>query len=215
MFAREKNQVPADESMRNIPAPGGFRGLIGSNPETPLSRVATELDLPHAVINMAKDTDFYPQFAAAVPNPEEQARFLKNTAQFLLEQESDPRYVLMFRRTLPSPAPKPEAHWTSDFVTARNGLRNEIPEGPHRYHSVILCATLAEILKEGGLAPDSMPRGTSDGEIKIVSKAFEQARSIVIFKPAHESEKLNTYMTRADALGINQVLAMVKDAKRQ
>lgn len=191
--------------------PGGR--LLGEGTSTPLSERASVLDLPTSVLQMSKDPEFYREFVIKVPDLVEQEKFLLNTAAFITESSFDPAFVLLFRRTLPSAAPKPETHWSSNFVTVRNGLKTEIPEGPHRLHSVILCATLRELLQAGRIRPEIESRGISDGEVRFTMQNFLQTHALVIFKPACETEALSEYLKQPGAKQLSQILAEVASSK--
>ncbi len=65
----------------------------------------------------------------------------------------DPKYVLYFRVTQPIDEPKPEYYWTNDFYETTRGLRQEISE-EKRKTSIILCSTLEDIERDGGLIED-------------------------------------------------------------
>ncbi len=65
----------------------------------------------------------------------------------------DPAYVLYFRRTQPSDTPNPEYYWTNDLDEVMRGLTQEIKKDK-RATSVILCSTLDDIARNGGVMTD-------------------------------------------------------------
>ncbi len=103
----------------------------------------------------------------------------------LAAQGIDASYVLMYRLTMPSEMPKPEAYWTSDYHEVRRGLAVEWPLEKRR-DAVILVGSLARI-SEGGLTQDqnddqglAVRRLSSDpmnqGDFAARFKAFEEQK---------------------------------------
>ena len=96
---------------------------------------------------LCEDEDFVKAFLLAIPDKEIQQKFLLNTSNYnSLKKDYNPYYVLFFRRTLPSNIPKHEERWTDVYPIVKMGLRREIPPGPHRIHTIILCDSLQHIL---------------------------------------------------------------------
>ncbi len=166
----------------------------------------TETTVAFEVEKMCQDPDFAVAFTARVPDPAEQRRYLTETSKYLIQgpKAADHRYVLVFRRTLPSETPKAEEHWTAEYIQARNGLRREIPEGPHRWYSVILCSSLDDIMSDGGLHPEQN-EATTDGEVKVISPAYDVSRCVCIIKPEREQQALAEYLETAGAITLDEL----------
>jgi hypothetical protein len=191
-----------------------FSGIgFGEDNRKQAEELFTGVEAGDEMVRFFADPDLRSAFSSAVMDPVERGRYAEETSAFLSgkEGEADPKYVLFYRRTLPSDPgePKPEAHWTSDYITARNGLRLEIPH-LHRLHTVILCASLAELLKDGGY--DEANSAQSDGEIKIISPGFDQSRCICIIKPQKEQQELSAHLdSNKDALDLAAIRALLKE----
>lgn len=178
--------------------------------ETILSSLAKELNLSFPVEKFCNDEDFANAFTQAIPDKEEQKKYLINTSKYTQRVEHDPNYVLFFRRTLPSADPKPEEYWTEDYVQVSRGLPWELPHGgPHRLHSIILCDSLKHLLsngnKEKGLG------GATDGEILVNFPNYDQNTSVLKFKPRHEQKALEEYLKTDGAVGQQQILQALKE----
>ncbi len=160
-----------------------------------------------------KEPEFAKAFIEAVPDEEEQRKYLFNSSLHGLGRKGyDEKYVLYFRRTLPSKEPKPENRWTDNFVQVRNGLKKEIPEGPHRFYSVILCDSLEHLSQNG---KDTEIDANTDGEIVVHRDEYNQNECVCSFKPQHEQEALAKYQKKEDAMGLGEVLKKVKDYRSQ
>lgn len=101
---------------------------------------------------------------------EDVSKYLINTMKYQLKKEYDSKYVLCFRRAVPSEYPKTENFWSTEFGEVHNGLTPEIV-GAERLHSVINVTTLDKLEEHGVVVTG---RGVSDGEIAIdPNKAFD------------------------------------------
>jgi hypothetical protein len=160
-----------------------------------------------------RDPDFVRAFIDKIPDPQEQDNFVINTAKYLSHESSDydPSHVLLFRRSLPSDIPKPEAHWTGDYISARNGLHREIP-GEHRLYTIILCSTL-ETLSQAGFAEANA--ASTDEEVKIKPEPFDQQKCLLSFRPTDQQKQLDTYMTMGPAVTLRQLLDELKRMKEK
>jgi hypothetical protein len=181
--------------------------------DTKLTSLSQGLDLSPDVKILCKDNDFAESFIDAVPDEEEQKKYLINSSKYASRNQYDPNYVLFFRRTLPSGNPKPEERWTNEFIQARNGLRREIPEGPHRLHTIILCDTLSHILINGEKEGNTNP--FTDGELAVNFQAYDQSRSLCKFKPAQEKEKLDEYLKKDGAMTAQQITDIIRENKNR
>ncbi|MEI6119034.1 MAG: hypothetical protein WCP92_07675 [bacterium] len=126
--------------------PGGE--IFKEKKETTLSILAKDLNLK-IIPSYVRDEDFIMAFMQSVPDREEQKKYITNSSKYVLRESYDPNYVLFFRRTLPSQQPKPEERWTNEYLQVRNLLKREIPHGPHRLYSIILCDSLQHLLING------------------------------------------------------------------
>ncbi|MDD2656065.1 MAG: hypothetical protein PHQ18_00630 [Patescibacteria group bacterium] len=198
--------------MEQIP---GFKGLIDQPKITILTEVMREIPdnkLGFDVKKFCGDPDFVEPFIQAVPDREKQKKYLINSSKYENEeQDFDPNYVLFFRRTLPSKTPKPEERWTYLYTTVRHGLRREIPEGPHRLHSIILCESLGKLLIYGEKTEDSNP--FTDGERVFECRKYDQEESLCKFKPTREKKELAEYLKKEGALSEEETLAKVTEHK--
>lgn len=159
------------------------------------------------------DPDFITSFVTAFPDVLEQTRYLINTCRFERSPKNcDPHYVLLFRRSLPATAAKPEEHWTSDYVIAKSGLRIEIA-GVQRLYSVLLCESLDRLLQLTGGYTESPNQAQSDGEIKFGKNPILQDDLRIVFRPEDQERKLLEYQQQPDALSLEQVLQMVAQKK--
>lgn len=119
-------------------------------------------------------------------------KYMVNTDNYLRHKEYDKKYVLCFRRAVPSDSSKPETFWSTEFNTVKQGLRYEIGIGsPQRLHSVINIATL-DSLEQHGIV-HTMGRGVSDGEVAInPNKDFSSF--LFRYKPISEFFSLRDYI---------------------
>lgn len=179
-----------------------------------IKSLARKLGVENPSLNvekMTKNKDFLDAFVKAVPAVEQQKKYFIQTSAFDHGKEYDPEYVLYFRRTLSSDVKKHEERWTNDFNTVLNGLRHEIPKGPHRYHSVILCDTLAHITIHGIKSGENAP--FTDGEIVVQFPEYDQKMCLCSFKPEHEKKELDAYLQSETSLTKEQILNVVRDMK--
>ena len=145
-----------------------------------------------------EDSDFLEQFLKYVPK-DKQLEFVRNTSMSDI-QNANPKFVLVFRRTIPSETPKPEVFWTTEFGVVRNGLRYESPKmSAKRVYSTIFVTTIDNLLQHKASKEDERETemlygdGSSDGEIRISSNPFNQKECLFSFKPKHELEDLVEY----------------------
>lgn len=162
---------------------------------------------------ICKDEDFVSAFSLAVPDVEMQKKFILNTSNYEMGKDYDPKYVLLFRRTLPSDTPKYEERWAKEYVQVRNGLRKEIPDGPHRLHSIILCDSLQHLLSNGEKGGETNP--FTDGEIVVNFPSYDQNTCVCKFKPRGEKQKLDEYLKTENAITQGEILRIVQESKRQ
>lgn len=190
-----------------IKRPGGK--LFGE--ETVLTPLIKELDLSVSASRLCRDKDFVNAFVQAVPDKKEQKKYLINTSRYEDRKDFDLRYVLFFRRTLPSRTPTYEEHWTNVYMQARKGLTAEIPEGPQRLHTIIMCDSLNHLQpyqkKEGDM------RAFTDGEIVVNLPKYDQSKSLLRFKPENEQEELSEYLKKKGALTPQQVRDQIEKNK--
>ena len=179
----------------------GFADFDPATPEAEAhARWTEKADI--AAYHCFSDPEFVRAFTASIEDADEQDKYIEQTLRSLDRKgEADPEYVLMFRRSIPSKDPKPEGHWTSDYMTALRGLRKEIA-GAQRLHSVILCSTLADVLASGPVGNNA---ATSDGELKVDNTAFDQAQCLCSFRPADQQRELDAYMQQVDALPLEHI----------
>lgn len=162
-----------------------------------------------------RDPDFVENFTRSVNSSDEQDKYVLNTSAYLSgldKSKYDSHYVLVFRRSLPTDKPKPEQHWTTDYITAVRGLGQEV-QGVHRLHSMILCSTLEE-LNRIGLDENQDVKAVSDGEIKIKPIPFDQNNCVTKFRPKNQQEELDTYMKTKDAITLETLLNQLSDANK-
>lgn len=162
-----------------------------------------------------KDPDFVEDFISHIPDTGEQDKFVINTSSYragLTKDQFDPNYVLVFRRTLPSDQPKPEQHWTTDYITAVRGLTQEIP-GAHRLYSIVLSTNLAE-LQRIGIAKEPQARGESDGEIKIEPTPFDQSKCLTRFRPKGQQKQLEAYQAAENSQSLEELIAQLSQLKK-
>lgn len=194
----------------------GFPRLAGEKVETPLSSLQKEMSGEHLsfiVEKLCGDPDFSAAFVRAVPDRDEQKKYLLHTSRYEFGAgDCDPRYVLFFRRTLPSDSPKHEERWTNEYMRVLNGLRREIPEGPHRLHSVILCDSLAHLEANGRKPEDD---AFTDGEIIVNFPEYQHEHAICSFKPAREIAALEEYLRTEGAISTQDILREVQESKRK
>ena len=180
--------------------------------ETVLSDFEKDLNLSPIVQMFCKDEGFVKAFIQSVPNEEEQKKYLINSSKYVTNDSNyDPNYVLFFRRTLPSNSPKHEERRTNIYIQVRNGLRREIPEGPHRLHSVILCDSLKHLLMNGEKTWEM--RAFTDGEIVVKFPDYDQNTCICKFKPLEEQEALEEYLKIEGAIALENILQKIKKHK--
>lgn len=191
--------------------PGG-KSMDKYHQKTTLSTLSLGLHLSNNVEKICKNQDFVMAFLQAVPDKEEQKKYLIHTSRYNeLGNDYDPHYVLMFRRTLPSNFPKPEECWTDQYFTVLTWLKREIPHGPHRLHSIILCDTLEHILyyweKKGGIP-------ITDWEIVVNFPDYNQCNCLCMFKPSYEQEELEAYLKTEWAMNEQEILKHVMSSKK-
>lgn len=117
-------------------------------------------------------------------------KYIDNTSKYLMRKECDHRFVLCFRRALPSDYPKNENFWTTDYRIASCCLRYEI-SGPLRLHSVIHVTTLGK-LEEHGIV-NTTTGAVTDGEIAIdPNKNFDGI--LFRYKLSDEYDELEEYL---------------------
>ena len=183
--------------------------------DTPLANFIKEIgegNLSFNVEKLCKDSDFSEAFTQAITDKEEQIKFLMNTSRYNNRQDDyDPKYVLLFRRTLPSEESKPEERWTDEYMQVLNGLRREIPEGPHRFHSIILCDSLEHLLSTGEKQGET--NSFTDGEIVVDFDKYDQDSCVCKFKPHREKEALEEYLQTEGALSQEETLKKVQEHK--
>lgn len=197
----------------------GFPHLVGSRVneriETPLADARREMPgerLGFIAEKLCEDPDFSAAFVLAIPDKEEQKKYLLNTSRYELGTgDHDPRYTLFFRRTLPSDSPKHEERWTNEYMRVLSGLRQEIPFGPHRLHSVILCDSLAHLETNGRKPGDD---AFTDGEIIVNFPEYQHKHAICSFKPAREIAALEEYLRTEGAISAQEILCEVQESKR-
>ena len=167
--------------------------------------VTTELGEQGGLLRFLDAADFMRAFVDSVPSPQRRERYALETAKFALGKPADQDQVLVFRRTAPAlpNQPKPERDWTTDYIQAANGLRQEIPSGPARWYSQILCSTLGEVSRDG-LAPAS--GAATDGELKTLASTYAQDRALFAFRTASDEAQLTNYLRSPDALTLAQIL---------
>jgi len=103
---------------------------------------------------------------------------LRINFDFLHEHEIDSSKVLFFRVTQPSPTPKPEYYWTSDYFETMRGLTAEIPQH-QRQTSIILVADIITISGEKGLMSDiNDDQGLSVRQISL--EPFDQSQALAV-----------------------------------
>ncbi|PKL36734.1 hypothetical protein CVV38_02425 [Candidatus Peregrinibacteria bacterium HGW-Peregrinibacteria-1] len=190
----------------NIP---GFEYFEKEDNKPSLNDLLKIDDLSFNAEKICKDEDFVSSFSLAVPDIEEQKKYLINTSRYDSGQECDPNYVLFFRRTLPSNTPKHEERWTNQIFTVLNGLRREIPFGPHRYHSIILCDSLAHLISNG--EKNGETNAFTDGEIVVNFPNYDQNTCICKFKPDYEKKLLEEYLKTENALTQEEILSRVQE----
>lgn len=202
----------------SLPMPGGrigFREFDNPQASEAVNRWTDALKGDTFGFPSMRDPDFVEGFIAKIDNPEEQLKYVLNTRDFLSGKDNsfDPKYVLMFRRTLPASEPKPEHHWTSNYTAVRTGLKEEIV-GAHRLHTVILCTTLEDVLSDSGISKKPNYAET-DGEIKVDTPSYDQKRALFNFRPKEQEADLQKYMQVQDALSLEQVTAEIKKHKSE
>jgi hypothetical protein len=119
---------------------------------------------------------------------------------------------LFFRRTLPSNLPKPEERWTNTYNVVRMWLRREIPHGPHRLHSIILCDTLEHITINWEKKWNT--NAFSDWEIVVNLPNYDQSTCILKFKPQQEKLDLEKYLETDNAINQEQILKIIQSIKQ-
>ncbi len=84
--------------------PGGHQEQPQATALTRLMNQMSEFAGSIIVDRFSEDPDFVQSFIQAVPDPEEQKKYLYHTAKYDVGiKDYNPAYVLFFRRTLPSP----------------------------------------------------------------------------------------------------------------
>lgn len=196
-----------------------FLNKLGNNKDTPLTdlyKTLTSNEGKDVSINVKKligDFDFAKAFVENIPDVAEQYAYLLNTSRYQMgKPDIDPAYVLYFRRTLPSHTPKPEEHWTDEYIQVRNGLRREIPDGAHRYHTIIVCDTLEHIKTNGEKSGDTM--AYTDNEIVVNFPEYNQKSALFTYKLAEDQSALDKYLQEQGALDIAKTLEREKEKAR-
>jgi len=188
--------------------PGGE--IFLENKETVLSILAKDLNL-EMVPSLFKDEDFVLAFIQKIPDREEQKKYIINSSKYASGEVYDASYVLFFRRTLPSQQPKHEERRTNEYLQVRNWLKIEIPKGPHRLHSIILCDSLQHLLSNGKKEGDTRP--FTDGEIVVNFPDYNQDLCICKFKPWVEQQELAEYVKTTDAVSLESIREIIKKHK--
>jgi len=166
------------------------------------------------VEKLCNDKDFTDSFTEAVTEPAELKKYLINTSKYELNNKDyDPDYVLFFRRSLPGEKPKPEERWTNEYIQVKNGLRREIPEGPHRYYTIILFDSLGKILINGEKKGETNP--VTDGEVVVNLPEYDQNSCICKFKTDYDKKSLENYLKQDGALTLDAVLKKVQAIKSE
>ncbi|MDO8528426.1 MAG: hypothetical protein Q7S06_00870 [Nanoarchaeota archaeon] len=178
--------------------------------ETVLSPLIKELNLSVSASQLCRDKDFVNAFVQAIPNKKEQEKYLINTSRYEDGEDFDSRYVLFFRRTLPSRTPTYEEHWTNVYMQARKGLTVEIPEGPQRLHTIIVCDSLDRLQP---YQKKEEVRAFTDGEIVVNLPKYDQSKSLLRFKPENEKEELSEYLKKKGALTPQQLRDQIERNK--
>ena len=143
------------------------------------------------------DEEFLRRFLETIPLSE-QFIYVKNTCDYMLNKECNHEYVIVTRRSVPSPIPKPEVFWSTEHRVVLNGLKNELPEGsPVRLHSAIMVSTLGRLESHGTSCTNG---GASDGEI-VINPYKSFCDFLFIYKPERELKLLNEYLNNG---GITQ-----------
>lgn len=182
---------------------------------TPLTKVFHDIGERNFLLErLCGDADFSEAFVRAVPDPEEQKKFLIHSARFdkTGRSDCDLRYVLFFRRTLPSKTPKHEERWTNNYLGVLTGLKREIPHGPHRAHSIILCDSFAHLLTHGERTEDA--EAFTDNEIVVNFPEYDQEDCLLKFKPSIEKKGLHDYLQTEGALSEEAILREVQENRR-
>lgn len=202
--------------LENIGANIGFPKYDNSSPLKPtVDRWLTILKGEDWGFPCLRDPEFVEDFINRVPDTTEQDKFVINTSVYNSDPKAqyDSNYVLVFRRTLPSEEPKPEQHWTTEYMIAVNGLRYEI-SGVHRLHSVILSTRLTDLQQVGMDENDSL-KGISDGEIKIKSTPFDQSKCVTRFRPKEQQKKLDIYLATENTQSAASVIQQISQLKNR
>ena len=92
-----------------------------------------------------------------------------------------------------------------------NGLKREIPEGPHRWHSIIICDSLEHISINGEKQGDT--RAFTDGELVVNFTEYNQEGCICKFKPQREKDALKNYLETEGALDLRETTKRVREIK--
>ncbi|MDD5054821.1 MAG: hypothetical protein PHZ00_00965 [Candidatus Peribacteraceae bacterium] len=179
----------SDAPGRRSERPGGAMGFAQPERGSPLANTMErwKQEMPELLASDCfMDPEFAAVFARTVPDPAAQQLYIRNSLLYARNGKYDPRYVVVFRRTQPAASPAPEQHWTTDYITARRGLRQEI-SGEQRATSIILCDTLGHVLSDGGF--DQTGQAQSDGEVKVLNNSggFDQSTALFAFKPQGET----------------------------
>lgn len=136
------------------------------------------------------DANFLREFIKVVPVAQ-QFEYVENTCKYHLGKDSDPNFVIVTRRAVPSTEPKPESFWSTEHRQIISGLRRELPIGsPQRIHSVIMISTLGK-LQNHGLAQTE--GGATDGEI-VITPTKDFADFLFMYKPESEMSELKQFI---------------------
>ena len=146
-----------------------------------------DFDLSEQFFNriLVVDTPFtHPAFYSNLPhnikNPEILKLYILNTVKFIetpFRNDINPKYVLFYRRTQPSPKPQPEAYWTYNFNVAVRGMNTEHSES-YRRTAVILVSDFKTLLSH-----DKYEIDLKDDSIHLIHETpFDQNLCLCIFK---------------------------------
>lgn len=172
--------------------PEFFRGKLSEMSERHILEVVKDIILKNKnnshSLHCFRDDTFILNLMNNVPE-EDLEKYLINTLKYSLSQECDHKYVLCFRRAIPSEYPKTENFWSTDYSEVLSGLSAEISV-EQRQHSVINVTTLDKLEEHGIVQTD---RGVSDGEVSIdPNKDFDGI--MFRFKPTLEYLALERFL---------------------
>ncbi len=171
-----------------------------------------ENELSFGVIYFLKDRDFVDNFILNIPNLDEQKKFIINSSNYELGYKYNSKYVLFFRRTLPSDIVKPEEYWTNEYKVVKRWLKLEI-SWVYRIHSIILCDSLKNILSKWGKKEKIW--GYSDWELYIDFPDYDQKNSLFLFKPFDEQLLLEDFRKSNNYISSEQLLVEISIYKNK